>query len=131
MLRSILKNVRVFLFSCDSGGGFIFLLGITSLIVLKYNIGIRSRKNPTTKYQKDGRYGVNKKYVLDILKIQKLVLDKKMILDEVHLFEEWFLRKTLEVPYSAETQELLNNTYKKLICFLDVRRFLRKHCGPT
>ena len=31
------------------------------------------------------------------------------------MFEEWFLRKTLEVPHSAEAQELLNNTYKKLI----------------
>ena len=52
---------------------------------------------------------------LSIVDVQLPVFNKKMILDEVHLFEEWFLRKTLEVPYSAEAQELLNNTYKKLI----------------
>lgn len=33
--------------------------------------------------QEDGRYGVNKNYVLDIIKIQKLVLDKTMNLDNI------------------------------------------------
>ena len=52
---------------------------------------------------------------LSIVNSQLPIFNKKMILDEMRLFEDWFLRKTLAIPNSTQTQELLKKTYTKLI----------------